>query len=142
MKPFSCASAACGLVPIVWCDYLILACLVFDRGLDKCPAEKKTASPPLSDRYNTATSCCFKCEAILYYLVFSYSSRVAENPLTPLQSPCEEEKTPHMAPPPLLLFLLQCFLTRSALSPSMFLEGNETKTLVLKGIPRAGSGRI
>lgn len=104
MKPFSCASAACGLVPIVWCDYLILACLVFDRGLDKCPAEKKTASPPLSDRYNTATSCCFKCEAILYYLVFSYSSRVAENPLTPLQSPCEEEKTPHMAPPPPFFF--------------------------------------
>lgn len=121
MKPFSCASAACGLVPIVWCDYLILACLVFDRGLDKCPAEKKTASPPLSDRYNTATSCCFKCEAILYYLVFSYSSRVAENPLTPLQSPCEEEKNPTHGSPPFFFsyysvssqgqrFLLPCSL--------------------------------
>lgn len=64
-------------MPIVRRDYLILACLVSDRGLDKCPAEKKTASLSLSDRYNTATSCCFNSVAILYYLLFPLNSWVA-----------------------------------------------------------------
>lgn len=79
-EALSFSTAVCGLVPIVWCDYLILAFLVSDHGLDKCPAEKKTASLLYSDRYNITTSCCFKYMAVLYYCLFSLNSGVAENP--------------------------------------------------------------